>query len=47
MNEREFEKELKARDYFRTPKKIEKFDKSSLVNDAKKNISDYHIKGFK
>ena len=37
INEREFEKELKARDYFPSPKEIEKFDNSSLVKDAKKN----------
>ena len=47
MNEREFEKEIKARDYFPSPKEIEKFDNSSLVKDAKKTISDSHIKGFK
>ena len=47
MNEREFEKELKARDYFPSPEEIEKFDNSSLVKDAKKTISDSHIKGFK
>ena len=44
---REFGKELKARDYFPTPEKIEKFDKSSSVKNAKKTLSDSRIKGLK
>ena len=44
---REFEKELKARDYFPTPEKIAKFDKSSSVKNAKKTLSDSRIKGLK